>query len=329
VSVLVLEHKTSSEDVGIGSFYWAKLRLDGQISKYINGARALGYEPDGVLYDVLRKPQLKPYQANSKRAASETPKEYRDRIIEDISARPDHYYQRGIVVRLEDEERDAAYDDWQTAEQIREARNANRWPRNVDSCEQYHRKCDYWEVCSGERSIDDPMHYEKTDAHPELTDNGKRHLPLLTTSSSRTFNACHRRYFFAYELQMRPRSTVGARRFGTLIHVALEAWLDAVREPLTGTPLESALTAMYESIKPDERDSYEVAKAEAMLVGYHSRWIDEPLEVLAIEQQFVTALVNPATGASSRTFVLGGKVDGVVRRKDVEGERAACVHQPK
>jgi PD-(D/E)XK nuclease superfamily len=322
VSVFVLEHKTSAADVGVGSAYWSMLRLDGQISKYIHGAKSLGYNVDGVLYDVLRKPQLKPYQANTKRAQPETPKEYRERLIADIASKPDHYYQRGVVVRLEDEERDAAFDDWWTAEQIRESRNANRWPRNVDSCEQWHRKCDYFEVCSGERSIDDPMHFETSETpHVEL--DGKHHLPLLTASSARTFRACARRYFFSYELRRRPRSIDGARRFGTLIHVGLEAWLRAIREPLLAQPLDAALTAMYATLKPNERESHEVAKAEAMMAGYHSRWLDEPLEVLAVEQEFSCALVNPASGHPSRTFALAGKIDGVVRRKDVEGERAA------
>jgi hypothetical protein len=40
--VLVVEHKTSSEDVTPGSFYWSRLRMDGQVSVYFDGARALG-----------------------------------------------------------------------------------------------------------------------------------------------------------------------------------------------------------------------------------------------------------------------------------------------
>jgi hypothetical protein len=39
---LIIEHKTSSEDLGPGSDYWRRLRMDPQISTYFVGARALG-----------------------------------------------------------------------------------------------------------------------------------------------------------------------------------------------------------------------------------------------------------------------------------------------
>lgn len=61
--VLIVEHKTSSEDISTGSAYWARLRLDGQVSLYYLGAEALGYEVAGVLYDVLGKPKQEPGKA--------------------------------------------------------------------------------------------------------------------------------------------------------------------------------------------------------------------------------------------------------------------------
>lgn len=61
--VLIVEHKTSSEDISTGAAYWARLRLDGQVSLYYLGAEALGYEVSGVLYDVLGKPGMKPLKA--------------------------------------------------------------------------------------------------------------------------------------------------------------------------------------------------------------------------------------------------------------------------
>lgn len=300
MGILVMEHKSSSEDIGLGSQYWAKLTLDDQISGYMVGARALGFPPDGVLYDVLRKPALRPYEKNSKRVFDETPEEYRDRCIDDIAKRPEYYYQRGVVVRLEDEERDAAYDTWVTADLIRLSRNASRWPRNVDACTQYNRMCDYWPVCSGQATIDDPTKYERGEPHREL--DAKHHLPLLTASSARCFRACARRYYFAYELGARARAVAGTLSFGRRIHAGLEAWLS------TGHNLDAALAAVRTG--PLDFDS---AKAEAMLIGYHSRWDAEPLHVLAVEREFVTDLVNPETGAKSRTFARAGKIDAIVQ----------------
>lgn len=300
----VIEHKSSSEDIGLGSTYWKKLTLDAQISNYLVGARSLGYEPDGVLYDVLRKPALRPYEVNTKRAVPESPQEYRDRMLAAIAEKPEHYYQRGVVVRLEEEERDAAFDAWQTAEQIRLSRKSGRWPRNVDSCSQYNRMCDYWEVCSGETGIDDRVRYQVTAPHPEL--ETKHHLPLLTSSSTRAFRACARRYYYAYNRCVRPRAKANALTFGNMIHAGLEAWMKSACD------LDAALAAMR-----TQTYDYDSAKAEAMLRGYDSRWRDEPLDVLAVEQEFVTDLTNPETGSKSRTFLRAGKLDGVVRRQEM------------
>lgn len=303
MKLLVMEHKTSSEDIGLGSMYWRKLTLDAQISNYLVGARALGHEPDGVLYDVLRKPALRPLEANSKRAKPETPEEYRDRCVASIVEKPDHYFQRGVVVRLESEETDAAFDTWQTAEQIRLSRNTNRWPRNVDACSQYNRLCDYWAVCSGETVVTDRTRYEESGAHPEL--GAKHHLPLITSSSARAYRSCARKYLYSYELGIRARETVGPRWFGKLIHSGLEAWLRG------GMDLDAALAAMRVG-----EYTHDSAKAEAMIRGYHARWSDEPLHVIEVEKEFVTELRNPETGAASRTFARAGKIDAIVGKED-------------
>jgi hypothetical protein len=59
--VWIVEHKTAGGDILPGGPYWQKLRLDAQVSTYMDGARALGYEPAGCIYDVIARPgeQLK------------------------------------------------------------------------------------------------------------------------------------------------------------------------------------------------------------------------------------------------------------------------------
>jgi hypothetical protein len=61
--VLVIEHKFSGEDVSPGSVYWQRLRVDGQISIYLDGARTLGYDVAGCIYDVIARPAQKPKKA--------------------------------------------------------------------------------------------------------------------------------------------------------------------------------------------------------------------------------------------------------------------------
>ena len=50
-----------------------------------------------------------------------------------------------------------------------------------------------------------------------------------------------------------------------------------------------------------------------MMTAYAARYAAEEFEVVALEKTFEGPIVNPATGAASRSFVLAGKVDGIVR----------------
>lgn len=170
--VFLVEHKTTSEECGPGSDYVRRLRLDAQLSVYYRGARELGHDVSGVIYDVIRKPGLRPLQVGQRRKVAETPDEYRDRIIADIAEQPERYFQRHQVVRLEAEETEAAADVWQLAQQMRDAERLGRAPRNPDACIRYGRACPFFAACTGEASLDDPNHYRvATTKHEELKEN--------------------------------------------------------------------------------------------------------------------------------------------------------------
>lgn len=130
-------------------------------------------------------------------------------------------------------------------------------------------------------------------------------LRVLTSSELKTFRRCPREHRLSYVELVRPADRAAALRFGTLVHQALEAWWKASDERLA-----AALFVL--STAPDV-EPYELAKAEAMLAAYDARWRDEPLEVIAVELEFETAIVNPATGHASKTYKLRGKVDALVR----------------
>jgi hypothetical protein len=194
----VVEHKTSTEDIGPGSVYWQRLQLDQQVSIYYAGARSLGYEPMGVLYDVVRRPMLRPLKATpvdarkyrkdgtlyaAQREQDESPEEYRQRVAEHIAENPDHYYMRGTVVRLATEESDAAYDVWSTARTLRESQLAKRWPKNPDACSRYNQLCWSFGVCTGKERLDDPELFgHQEHQHRELTaDNDNDSADETTT----------------------------------------------------------------------------------------------------------------------------------------------------
>lgn len=182
--VWIMEHKTSGQSIEPGSVYWQKLQLDTQISTYLVGANALKYNPLGCIYDVIGKPRIRPYKATpiedrkytkagalyaNQRAEDESIEDFRARLRADIADKPDRYYQRGEVFRTEEENREAACDLWQIAHNIRDCQLSGTWPRNPDNCWKYERACDYWPVCVGECSIEDPIRYRKSETpHEEL-----------------------------------------------------------------------------------------------------------------------------------------------------------------
>lgn len=180
---VIIEHKTSGEDISPGSTYWARVRMDGQISGYFRGAEALGHEVESCIYDVIGKVALKPYKATpeesrkytkdgrlyaNQREADETPVEYRARVLEHIAANPDDYYQRAEIVRLESELRAYDLETWQQAVQMRDAQRLGIAPRNPDACSRFGQLCSYFDVCSGAASLEDERFTKLAWAHPEL-----------------------------------------------------------------------------------------------------------------------------------------------------------------
>lgn len=171
---ILVESKTTSEEIGYGADYWRTITTtDPQVSTYHPGARARGYDVARCVYDVVRKPAQRPLKATpvesrkftktgalyaNQRETDETPEEYFERIAAAIAEDPNRYYARGDVVRLERDEREHAADVWHQARLIREAELLRRHPRNPQSCRRFGRLCEYFPVCSGQARIEDfPM----------------------------------------------------------------------------------------------------------------------------------------------------------------------------
>ncbi len=163
----VLEYKTSGEDIGPDSDYWLRLRCDPQLSQYVLAARALGYEVTTVLYDVTRKPTIRPRN----KPQPETPAQYGARLLQDIGDRPDYYFQRREVPRLEDELAEFQLELWQQAKQLLDSRRHGRWFRNVQrfTCG----TCEFANLCLNSVRVTAgtaPAGYSiLSDVHPELS----------------------------------------------------------------------------------------------------------------------------------------------------------------
>ncbi len=182
-NVILVEHKTTSEDIEITSNYWPKLMLDGQISQYYLGAKALGYEVTECLYDVIRKPSMRPYSATpeesrkykkngtlyeTQHAFDESVEDWGKRLAEDIEKRPERYFARKPIPRAQNDLEDYLFDMWDVGRSIADAERLKRFPRNPNSCIGFG-TCEYFGVCTGTQSIDDEEIFETLDTpNPEL-----------------------------------------------------------------------------------------------------------------------------------------------------------------
>ncbi len=199
------EYKTTSDDIAPDSDYWVRLRLDQQVSLYFDAARDLNYDVQTVLYDVTRKPQFKPSQvplvdsdgvkivhdANGERVRTkdgkkwretgdsaagyvlqtrpETPDEFGERITNDIVARPDHYFRRVEIPRLESDLVEFRHELWQQQLSMRACQRTGHWFRSTTACVTPY-PCDYLNICHRtDLATVVPDGFKKLDnVHPEL-----------------------------------------------------------------------------------------------------------------------------------------------------------------
>lgn len=132
---------------------------------------------------------------------------------------------------------------------------------------------------------------------------------ITTYSFWNTFRNCRKACEWRYLRELVPVGQEHALSFGTLIHSCLEMWHG-------GTGLDGVLDFIDGSLptrREDEQEKSGRLLARAMMTGYAARYRTEEFEIVALEKAFEGRITNPVTGAASRSFVLAGKVDGIVR----------------
>ena len=208
---VVVERKTTGSSIEEGSDFWPRLRFDPQISQYVLAAQWLGENAWTIVYDVARKPTIsplsvpildgdglkivrdgqgrrvltkqgKPRQTGSASAGwvlqtrPESPDEWRERLLADIGERPDYYYARREIPRLEGDLRAFQAELWQQAEHLRHCRGRGLWFRNVSQWNCRH--CEYAGPCLSGVEIDPdpqsppPLGFRRSEhRHPELEES--------------------------------------------------------------------------------------------------------------------------------------------------------------
>jgi hypothetical protein len=209
----VKETKTCSEDLAPGSDYWRRLRIDHQITLYTLAARQLGHDVSTVLYDVVRKPAIQPtpvpltdtdgvkivLDATGNRVKTKDGKKWREttsaadgyalqtrtctveewgeRLRADVAERPDFYFARVEIPRLDQDVEAFRAELWDLQHQIRQAQLDGLHYRTVsrNTCPY----CPYFAVCSTNQTIDPdapPAGFVVlSDVHPELSEDHEQH----------------------------------------------------------------------------------------------------------------------------------------------------------
>ena len=193
--LVIFEHKTTSESIDAESDYWLRLRFNTQLYQYILAARDMGWDVSTVIYDVVRKPAIEPkrvlildeggnkivFDAQGQRVFKkdgspresadkekgfslhsriETPREFADRLYEDLKSRPDFYFARREVPILEDELNEFVAQRLTLSRMILSCRQMEKrvgkreqaWPRNVSSMQ--CKGCFFSSFCLQNISVD-------------------------------------------------------------------------------------------------------------------------------------------------------------------------------
>ena len=201
----IIEHKFISDNLEADSDFWRRLQLDSQVSMYVWAARAIGWDVETVLYDCIRKPSIRPEQVpildgedlkivldgNGERVMTKqgkprqaankengwtlqsrqmTPTEWGEKLLDDIAKRPEFYYARHEIARLDSDIEEFLYELWDIQKTLREAQRENRWYKTVgrDSCPY----CPFFGLCSSRFDLSGgevPEGFVKVEnIHPEL-----------------------------------------------------------------------------------------------------------------------------------------------------------------
>lgn len=187
--IVVEEHKSSNEEVeSEAATYWQRLVMNPQISLYVIATEASSTPVNECLYDVLRKPGIRPFKetpADKKKFTKdgalyanqhdhdETAEEFRLRLRATFDEDPARYFQRREIPRLNSEIKEYMVDAWLTADQIRATRAAGIAPRNPDSCFKYGVRCAYFDACANGLVLSESPDFKQlTNPHTELTEEG-------------------------------------------------------------------------------------------------------------------------------------------------------------
>lgn len=180
--VVCMEHKTTSNKSSqdYSSDYWKRLEFDPQILFYREALEAIYPEKNPViLYDVIIKTAKKPLKGRATRRKGESDEslesrrrdgdesltDYADRVSSYYKSNPSERYVRKTILALKNEQDQLSREIDSTISLTRDSRFISI--RNSSACQQYGGPCDYLDVCSGSRDLNDGF-TKKSNKHVEV-----------------------------------------------------------------------------------------------------------------------------------------------------------------
>jgi hypothetical protein len=241
---LLLEVKTTSEEIDQPAApFWRRALVDGRSALHALALRQLGCPARGTLFDVVRRPAIRPRAIPKGSAATsdargdgtlaeirergtyfgrpldddqrqaalegdgrETDDLFAIRLAADTLQRPAWYFQRRIVYRGRGRLAHDAAELWQTTDEIRRCRRSGWHYRNSDACARYGTPCPFLEICAGRCRPDSEQFRHCERIHPELADRlvAAEEPGVLTPSRIQCFRLCRRKHYYRYELGIVP-----------------------------------------------------------------------------------------------------------------------------
>jgi hypothetical protein len=145
-------------------------------------------------------------------------------------------------------------------------------------------------------------------------------MPSLSASKYQTLQSCRRLFYWEYVRFVERLRQPGARAFGTLYHLGLEAWWKEAGEgDVPWKSIDEALVAALKAIDGGanhiDTDKYEHAKARAMMIGYHAVHMNLEFQLLGktgTEEWFSAPLRDP-DGRAVEGWTIQGRKDVIAK----------------
>jgi len=257
-SVVIYDHKTTSSQIGSDSAYWRTLQIEGQPRQYELLLRANGIKVDRVVWDVVRKPNIRPKKLTKAAHGSvlasgkyfgwamsnetlselangmdrENPEMFEVRVYETVAEDTSEYLSRKSIPNMREDLYRHNQNMWDMAADVVESRRrhekSGRVSYNPGACLQWGTPCRYLGICEG-TDRPDSGNWREGPVHPELdVEEIETDKEILTNSRLKCFQSCRKKHHFKYDMALERNDDAEkeseALYFGTVWHHVMDAW---------------------------------------------------------------------------------------------------------